>query len=140
MVYIILPLYNEEESVSSIVKGIRDELSGMQYKIIAINDGSSDRTLKLLNELNRGGIIVSSHLVNMNIGVVLLTGLMRAFLDSNHKDDIIIIMEADQTSPAVLLKRLISEINSGNDVVIASHYQKGGGYKNFPLHRKIFSH
>jgi dolichol-phosphate mannosyltransferase len=60
--------------------------------------------------------------------------------DSKNNDDIMIIMESDQTSEINLVKPLVSKIrDEGNDIVIASRYIKGGGYANFPFLRRVFS-
>lgn len=140
MIYIVVPLYNEEKNVENVISGIREELAGEEYKIIAVNDGSFDNTLDKINKLKGKDLNIVSYLVNMNIGSVIPTGLMKALSDSRHEDDVIILMEGDQTSSVSLVKDLTAGINNGNDVVIASRYQKGGGYRNFPLKRKILSY
>ncbi len=140
MIYILLPIYNEEKSIDKIVASLEEHLSTYQYKIIAVNDGSNDSSLKTLQNLRHKNIFIESYIINMNIGAVFATGIARALFESKNNDDILIIMEADQTSSVNIIPRLIDEIDKNcKDIVIASRYQKGGKYINFPILRRIFS-
>ena len=40
----IIPVYNEEDSVGDVIAGLISQMSGMgiDYEIIAVNDGSTD--------------------------------------------------------------------------------------------------
>lgn len=140
MIFLVLPVYNEEKNIRSLILGLRKVMSGQEYRIIIVNDGSNDRSLDILAQLQGSDLIVEGYLVNMNIGAVFSTGIERALSESNNSDDILIIMESDLTSEFSLIKNLISEIEEkSKDIVIASRYQKGGGYRGFPIARRIFS-
>ena len=47
---IIIPVYNEEESIISVLKELEDVLNGSRlgHEIIVVNDGSTDRTSEVL--------------------------------------------------------------------------------------------
>lgn len=140
MVYIILAIYNEERAIPSLVSDIRSVMKKGEYKIIAVDDGSSDDSLKILQELMDNDIIITPHKINLSIGAVFLTGFNKALEESKNDDDVIILMESDQTSDTELLKHLIDEIRcNGHDIAIASRFIKGGCYVNFPFLRKIYS-
>lgn len=140
MLYIILTIYNEERSLPVLIGDIRRFLKKGDYKIIAVDDGSYDNSLKVLNDLMDNDIVIVKHKINFSIGAVFLTGFNKALEESKNDDDVIILMESDQTSDIRLLKMLISEIrDKGRDIAIASRYIKGGGYVNFPPLRKIYS-
>lgn len=140
MIFIILPIYNEENNIYKLIGKLRDTMSGQTYKIIAVNDGSVDKSLDILNKLCGSDMLIESYLINMNVGSAFSTGFERALSESKKDDDIVLIMESDQTSSIDLISSMILEISEKkNDVVIASRYQKGGGYLNFPLSRRIFS-
>src|ERR1035438_9911326 len=49
--------------------------------------------------------------------------------------DCIFIMEGDGTSDLSVMPEMARRIYGGDDVVIASRYIRGGGYRNFPLQR-----
>lgn len=142
MIYIILPIYNEAGVIKKVIGEVHQFLKGRPYRIIAVDDGSTDGTGKILDDLARGGLAKiekTGYMVNMNIGSVFATGIDRA-LETARDDDVIIIMESDQTSSINVIDDLVEEIQKRRfDVVIASRYQPGGGYGNFPLSRRLFS-
>jgi dolichol-phosphate mannosyltransferase len=140
MVYFVLPVYNEEKSLPALIVELRKLMQGTAYQIIAINDGSTDDSLNLLKRLQQEDLVIEGTLINMNIGSVFSMGIAKALTDSSGENDILVIMESDQTNSVTLVKELISVIeNGGQDIAIASRYKKGGGYVNFPLLRRIFS-
>ncbi len=51
-VSILVPCYNEEDNLQEIIYRL-DNLNYPNYEIVAINDGSSDSTIDILNELNK---------------------------------------------------------------------------------------
>ena len=133
-------IYNEEKSIPFLVKDIRSTLKKNEYKIIAVDDGSSDDSLRILQQLKGDDIIIAQHKINLSIGAVFSTGFNIALQEAKSNDDVVVVMESDQTSDIDLLKRLIDEIKTkGRDIAIASRYIKGGGYINFPFLRKIYS-
>lgn len=140
MIYFVLPIYNEENNIQRLILDLRKLMQSKECKIIAVNDGSSDSSLEILYSLRDENLIIESSLINMNIGAVFSTAIQRVLSESKDNNDIMIILESDKTSDISLVDKLLTEIKEkGKDVVIASRYQKGGGYKNFPLHRYVFS-
>lgn len=139
MIYLILPIYNEEENLRVLIPEIYRLMKGREYKIIAVNDGSRDNSLGVLEEIRNDNLVIENCAVNMNIGSVFSTAIDRVLSDSSNDSDTVIIMESDQTNSVFLINVFLAEI-SGNDIVIASRYKKGGGYVNFPLGRNILSH
>lgn len=141
MIFVILAIYNEEKSLFALVGDIRKALKNDEYKIIAVDDGSSDDSLAILHQLNNDNdIIIAPHKINLCIGAVFSTGFNIALREAKDDNDIVIAMESDQTSDVDLMRHLIDEIRlNGKDIAIASRYIKGGGYYNFPLMRKIYS-
>jgi len=54
----VIPLYNEEESVSELHKrlsAVFDELSGVESEVIYLDDGSTDGSLDVLTRIFGGG-------------------------------------------------------------------------------------
>ena len=138
--YFLLPIYNEEANIASVISGLRAGQFGDEIKIVAVNDGSADRTAAILNALSGSDLIVLGTHVNMNVGAVFSSGIK--YIVSKAQDgDLLVILESDQTSAIDLVPVMLDEIRlKGKDIVVASRYLAGGGYRNFPVARLIFSH
>jgi len=95
---IILPAYNEEKNISRAVEASDNVLASLvdDYEIIVVDDGSSDRTRDVVQELSRGrdNLRCLSHDTNRGYGAALKTGLKNAgkdllfFTDSDLQFDI----------------------------------------------------
>ena len=138
--YFLLPIYNEEANIAYVISGLRAGQFGDEIKIVAVNDGSGDRTAEILNTLSGSDLIVLGTHVNMNVGAVFSLGIK--YIVSKAQDgDLLVILESDQTSAMDLVPVMLDEIRfKGKDIVVASRYVAGGGYRNFPVTRLIFSH
>ena len=138
--YFLLPIYNEEANIASVISGLRAGQFGDEIKIVAVNDGSADRTAAILNALSGSDLIVLGTHVNMNVGAVFSSGIK--YIVSKAQDgDLLVILESDQTSAIDLVPVMLDAIRfKGKDIVVASRYVVGGGYRNFPVTRLIFSH
>jgi glycosyltransferase involved in cell wall biosynthesis len=113
---VIVPLYNEEESLGELTDLIlrvvnRENLS---YEIIFVDDGSTDTSWKIIEDLNRSNPNIKGIKFRRNYGKS--AALNRGF--DLAKGDVVITMDADlQDSPEEIpdLYRLI--INEGFDIV-----------------------
>ena len=76
---IIIPVYNEEKTILKILDSIaKTKFEDNNYEIIIIDDGSTDQTLKLLNDnKNKYSILIKSH-QNMGKGHAVIKGLEAA--------------------------------------------------------------
>lgn len=98
MLSIILPCYNEEENIKAMLNDVRDFLiaSKTPCEIVAVNDGSRDRSAILLAEWQRAHpeLTVVSHRQNRGYGAALRSGFEAArgdlifFTDSDRQFDI----------------------------------------------------
>ena len=111
---IIIPIYNEVESLDSLF----EELSNLfadesATEIIFINDGSTDKTLSILEEKikNYSRWKVINLYRNYGKSVALQAGFYTA------KGEIIATMDADLQDNPKEIYRLIDELNKGYDVV-----------------------
>ena len=94
---VIVPVYNEEETIAEVVRGLKNRLSkpGLEYEIIVVNDGSSDKSKEILENIKE--IILISHPYNKGYGMSLKTGARNSKFDwllffdgdSQHKPEYI---------------------------------------------------
>ena len=129
MIYVLLPAYNEEKDLGLLLKRIGDGMQPMgfnQYKILVVNDGSTDGTASVVQHFQAEmPIELLDHGVNRGLGQAMLTGLSRA-LALVADDDIVVAMDADNTHDPCLIDTMVAKIRAGADVVIASRYEQGG--------------
>jgi glycosyltransferase involved in cell wall biosynthesis len=138
MIYIVLPVYNEEKNIARVFAGIRSVLKNCSHTIIAVNDGSRDKSLSIIHANKKTDVVLTTG-VNMNVGAVFSAGIAKT-LELAKDSDTLVIMESDGTSDLSILKDLTDGIiKKKQDVMIASRYQKGGEYRRFPFLRRVFS-
>jgi glycosyltransferase involved in cell wall biosynthesis len=107
-VSIIIPAYNEEGSIGSVLDGLRDWRD--RAEIIVVDDASTDRTAE---SAERAGARVIRHLHNKGYGAALKTGIRAA------AGDIVVMMDADSEHSAEQITRLLHALGS-NDMVVGA--------------------
>jgi len=132
---IIIPMFNEAENAEHTLARVEEALTSFRgsYEIIAVNDGSVDNTLKVLQEIadRNKRIRVVSYLKNIGRGMA----LRRGFQESNGK--LVVSIDADLSYDPHYMLELIKALEADPDVdfVLASPYMPGGGVKNVPFLR-----
>ena len=136
-VSLILPMYNEEDNVIITLNEVKKVLQTYEsYQIVAVDDGSSDRTLELLEEYARETpeLLVLKHPVNMGMGRALRTGFEKA------EGNVIVTLDADLSYDPQYITKLIQEIHENHlDIVIGSQYMDGGETEDIPFIRLFVS-
>lgn len=141
MIIFIVPVYNEAQNIVNLLARTHHEMerSGLAYKIIVVNDGSTDATEKKVESLaGKFNIELCSYYPNKGVGEAFRVGFRRAIAIAGDSD-IIVTKEGDNTSDLRILSKLISRINDGYDLVLASCYAKEGAVLDAPLLRRILS-
>src|SRR3990172_12406423 len=129
-VIIIIPAYNEEGNLLSLIKNIRSKISGVD--ILIIDDGSADRTARVAE---KAGALVASLPFNMGYGAALQTGFKYA-LRNRYK--YVVQMDADGQHDPESVNILLGEIQKEKaDVVIGSRFLDGSGSYQTTLTRKM---
>src|SRR5262245_13841651 len=80
-VIVVLPVYNEQDNIGRLLDRIDEHLreSFLQYEVIAVDDGSADRSLAILEQhAQRLPIRICRHGVNQGLGPTLRDGLADA--------------------------------------------------------------
>jgi dolichol-phosphate mannosyltransferase len=136
---LVVPAYNEAANLTPLLERIDEALSGKEYIVFIVDDGSEDETAALARELaERFPVRLLEHSQNRGIATAFLTGLRAAVAESGD-DDAICVLEGDGTSDPALLSPMARALESGIDVAIASRHVAGGGYRGFPLKRLLLS-
>lgn len=112
----LIPAYNEEECIHELYKRVSDVLSKLEkydYEILIINDGSKDKTLEILRDLNSK----DKHLQYVNLArnygkeIAMAAGL------DYVKGDVVVILDADLQIPPEYIPEMLSYYEEGYDDV-----------------------
>jgi glycosyltransferase involved in cell wall biosynthesis len=132
---IVIPMFNEAENVEATIGQVEQALASFQgtYEIIAVNDGSFDNTLEILERVasQNEKVRVVSFLKNFGRGMALRTGFKES------KGEIVVSIDADLSYDPHYILDLVKTLRADQNIhfVLASPYMPGGGVKNVPLLR-----
>jgi len=127
---IIIPARDEEGCIASTVEHLHLELRlrNVPHEIIVVDDGSSDRTWKILSEVTAK--IPELHPIKSpgphGFGRAITRGL-----DAMNGDAAVIMM-ADESDDCRDVVRYWEKLNEGYDCVFGSRFVKGGGTIDYP--------
>ena len=116
-IFVVVPAYNEEKTVSQIIEGIAKE----GYNVVLVNDGSKDNTLNLAIESKRRNpdkIFIVSHFINRGLGAALKTGIDVAV---RKHAKYILTFDADGQHEISDIEKVVKPLQDGNaDVCIGA--------------------
>ena len=121
MIIILLPAYNEQESLPRLLPKLQQTLSSIdeEFKIVVCNDGSKDRTQAMLEEYAKlMPIEIIQHKINRGLGESSRDLFERAS-EIAHSGDVIVRLDCDDTHEPEFIPSIVSKVRSGYDVVIA---------------------
>ena len=127
---IIIPVFNEINSIQQILKKIINDTPKIKKKIIIVDDFSNDGTREwLIKKKKEINITVVLKEKNEGKGSAVLEGLKHT-----KSDDIILIQDGDLEYFPKDINKLIKKIRSGNDIVFGNRFHKLSHY-----HYKTFA-
>jgi undecaprenyl-phosphate 4-deoxy-4-formamido-L-arabinose transferase len=114
-VSVLVPLLNEQESLPELQERLRQTLDGMgkPYEIIYINDGSTDNTQRILDDLHDRFPSVKAIEFNRNYGqhMALFAGFQSC------QGEIIVTIDGDLQNPPEEIPKLVEKMEQGYEVV-----------------------
>jgi dolichol-phosphate mannosyltransferase len=127
---VVIPARDEEGCIASTVEHLEIELrlNNVPHEIIVVDDGSTDRTWEILQDL-RAKITPLSPTQNTGangFGRAVIWGL------DHMNGDAVVIMMADASDDARDVVRYWQRLNEGYDCVFGSRFIKGGGVIDYP--------
>lgn len=138
MIYFLLCAYNEEKNILEVITKIRQLHCG-EYKIVVVNDGSTDNTLSVLEKIKFDDLVVINHTKNLGLGMAMKTGLSYISKILNPTSDVVVTMDADNTHKVELVNLMLDKVRAGAELVIASRYCHGGAQYGVSFFRKMLS-
>ena len=113
---LVIPLYNEVDSVPPLYERIRDALSGKfeRYEVVFVDDGSSDETLSRLRSLVEVDHRIRVVELAKNFGQ---TAAMQAGIDYS-RGRVVVTLDGDLQNDPHDIPALVEKLDSGHDVVI----------------------
>ncbi|KAB0241893.1 glycosyltransferase [Microcystis aeruginosa EAWAG127a] len=119
---LIIPIYNEEETIPELYRRISDVMDSLDdsVELILINDGSCDRSLNLMRELQARDARVCYISLARNFGhqAAVTAGLNFA------RGQVIVVLDADLQDPPELIPKMIESWQAGYHVVYAQRTKR----------------
>lgn len=125
-IVVVIAAYNEEQKIAGVLKRV----SKFCDKIVVVNDGSKDNTLK---KIKGRKIIALNHIINLGQGAALQTGFEYA---KTLNPEVVVTFDADgQFDPREILKMVNPILKKRADVTLGSRFL--GSVKNIPFIRLV---
>ena len=143
MIWVGLPAYNEGARIKRLLIEIDKNIGKKEddYTIIVYDDGSSDDTAARVLAVREQGVKVQliGGGINRGLGHA-LKSLILHFSRVSSLEDTVIIMDADVTHSPGHIHRMLSYIQDGFDIVIASRYTPYSRVIGLKIYRQILSY
>ena len=128
---VVVPLYNEEESLPHLLEQLLQALrpSDERFELVLVNDGSSDRTAEVLEQLSREVPELVAVLLRKNYGQ---TAAMAAGFDV-AQGAVIVSLDGDLQNDPADIPMLLAKLREGYDLVSGWRHQR----QDAALQRKL---
>lgn len=134
MISIVVPAYNEENRITKTLQAIEAVMlaSGETFEILAVNDGSCDKTADVIRSRENEHIRLLTYEKNRGKGGAVKHGVEHA------EGDYIVFTDADLPYPPENIPKACAMLAEGYDAVLGKRVQKENGQK-YPWYRTVMS-
>src|SRR5438128_8444148 len=115
-VSVVVPLYNEEQSVAMLQRELADALARLDYEIIFVDDGSQDETVARIATDPRTRLLRFEK--NAGQSAAIFAGLQAV------RSEVAVLMDGDLQNDPADIPRLLAEISRGADLVCGYRAQR----------------
>jgi dolichol-phosphate mannosyltransferase len=115
-VSVVVPLYNEEQSVAMLQRELADALTGLDYEIIFVDDGSRDETVARIAADPRTRLLRFEK--NRGQSAAIFAGLQAV------RSEVAVLIDGDLQNDPADIPRLLAEISRGADLVCGYRVQR----------------
>ena len=141
-VWVALPVYNEAPRVPRLLARwdrVLREL-GQPYAFVLVDDGSQDGSAEALSAFaaDRDDVTVITHAQNQGLGATLRDGIEHV-ASVGAPDVVLVMMDGDDTHPPESFPGMLSVLEAGHDLVIASRFRAGATIEGLSLQRRVLS-
>ena len=128
---VVIPIYNEEENIRPLHEELRSVLDGLdcEGEIVYVDDGSSDRSLEILEEIQGRDPDVVVVSFRRNFGQ---TAAMAAGFDY-ASGEVIVTMDGDLQNDPRDIPTLLEKMNEGYDLVSGWRHNRQDAFLNRKL-------
>ena len=129
-IVVVIPVCNEQHTLETLTEGIVAQLSEQDYRILFVDDGSTDGTWQVIQQLHDQDPAVHGIRLRKNFGkaMALSAGFDRA------RAETVVMMDADLQDDPVDLPKMLEQLEDGLDVVVGWKVDRKD-----PLNRRVFS-
>jgi dolichol-phosphate mannosyltransferase len=140
MLYFIIPVYNEEQNIEELSISLKSVLPNENKFFVFVDDCSKDKTIDKIRSLfTESTLHIITKSENKGPGHSFDLGFEYLISKYISDDDLIVTIEADNTSDIGILEKMITNSRLGYDLVLASPYAQGGGFDETTLWRRFLS-
>jgi dolichol-phosphate mannosyltransferase len=113
---VVVPVFNEEENMSILQSELRSALTGLDYEIVFVDDGSVDRSVEKIGKTPQVRVLRFEK--NTGQSAALYAGVTAA------RGETIVMIDADLQNDPADIPRLLAEISRGADLVCGYRAQR----------------
>jgi glycosyltransferase involved in cell wall biosynthesis len=115
LISVVIPVFNEQDNVLHLLRAIRQALSGYDYEVIAVDDGSSDNTVQMLKQDLDGRLSIVVMMRNYGQTSAMAAGIASA------GGKYIVTIDGDMQNDPEDIVRLLARAVQGNWDVVAGY-------------------
>ena len=142
MLHICLPAYNEGKGIARLIRRIKqcmDRIS-IAYKIIVYDDGSDDNTVEEVRScITDAPMELIEGKMNQGLASAMRNLIEHVLSSEANLEDILIVLDADETHNPEHIIKMVDRIHDGFDVVVASRFRPDSRVVGVPAYRQILS-